>query len=649
MAQGSSLKALEAQKGREAAQRRRAPAAVARARASRRGRGGPQRFASHLPRPRAGGAAMALPGGGALEVVRATALSDAEFAQVVELEQRSYPADEAAAPETMAWRRRAAPDLFLVAVERPAPPAPPQEDHAQGQGGLRAESARRVAAFVNGTLALGRALEHETMSSHEEGGSTLCIHSVVCAPGLRRQGLASALLRRYLEEVASSRPRVERALLLSKASLMRLYEAAGFLNRGPSKVAHGREQWYELSLELRRTPLCVVNAFAAPARRFSGNPAAVCLVPSGLRSLGGCGRPRGPPPLLAPDEAEARTEAWMRCVAAQMNLSETAFLRYLGPGTAPGQCRLELRWLTPTVEVELCGHATLASACALWDPGSGLTLPGAAVAEAHELVFETRSGELFARRRALPGGRFEVALDFPLERSWAAPEPLAARVLRALRLPAELVVAVAQNRLDVLVEVAHSDALLALAPDMAALAAVETRGVSVTARAVEGSVDFVTRFFGPRVGIDEDPVTGSALCYLVRLGAVGVLCLCLCWLGLPWLAPRAISLTGTREPHRAHGGRRSCKSHRCGSYRPASARATPQCWSTPRRAGSSSQAWASSRGAARFFRHPSRTRASSVGLKREARASSVDMRRGRRALVSSVKHQASVSSVERRA
>lgn len=214
-------------------------------------------------------------------------------------------------------------------------------------------------------------------------------------------------------------------------------------------------------------PLLQIDAFAdAP---FRGNPAAVCLLP------------------------EARGEGWMAAVAAEMNLSETAFVVRRPDGS------FDLRWFTPAVEVKLCGHATLASAHALWETGA---LPRAEVAR-----FHTKSGLLTAAPR--DGGLIE--LDFPARLATAAEPP--AGMVEALGTEAEAVF-VGVNVDDYVVEVKSEAVLRGLAPDMRALSTLPARGVIVTARASTEGFDFVSRFFGPAVGVPEDPVTGSAHCAL---------------------------------------------------------------------------------------------------------------------------------------
>jgi PhzF family phenazine biosynthesis protein len=211
-----------------------------------------------------------------------------------------------------------------------------------------------------------------------------------------------------------------------------------------------------------RTPIWQVDAFTSEP--FSGNPAAVCVLD------------------------EARPEPWMQQVAREMNLSETAFLVAEEGGFL-------LRWFTPACEVSLCGHATLASAHVLWAEGM--------VEELRQLVFRTlHSGTLTAQQRQ---GRVE--LDFPARPPAEVPAP--ARLAEALGMEPQLV---ARGGEDFLVLAADEGVVRALRPDFGELRRLEVRGVIVTAASDE--FDFVSRFFAPAVGVDEDPVTGSAHCCL---------------------------------------------------------------------------------------------------------------------------------------
>src|SRR2546426_5325868 len=210
-------------------------------------------------------------------------------------------------------------------------------------------------------------------------------------------------------------------------------------------------------------PIIQVDAFTSSP--FAGNPAAVCVLPA----------PRG--------------ERWMRDVAREMNLSETAFLLPEGDG-------YRLRWFTPAAESDLCGHATLASAHVLWEEGH--------LAAGERACFQTRSGLLSANRS---GGWIE--LDFPANP--AAPAPAPPGLAAALGVTPRWV---GRSKFDYLLEVDSEDAVLRVQPDFGALGRVEARGVIVTSRASRPRHDFVSRYFAPRVGVPQDPVTGSAHCTL---------------------------------------------------------------------------------------------------------------------------------------
>lgn len=217
-------------------------------------------------------------------------------------------------------------------------------------------------------------------------------------------------------------------------------------------------------------PQSVIQVDAFTDRPYAGNPAAVCVMD-------------GP-----------ADERWMRDVAAEMNLSETAFLHPHGDGWS-------LRWLTPEVEVDLCGHATLASAHVLWE--------GEHLAPDAEARFHTRSGVLTCRR----SGDW-ITMDFPAKREQAADAPEG--LTQALGVTPKYV---GRSQFDLMVEVDSEEAVRALKPDLGLLASVDVRGVIVTARAADGRFDFVSRFFAPRVGVPEDPVTGSAHCVLAPFWA----------------------------------------------------------------------------------------------------------------------------------
>jgi PhzF family phenazine biosynthesis protein len=210
--------------------------------------------------------------------------------------------------------------------------------------------------------------------------------------------------------------------------------------------------------------IAIVDAFAAAP--FGGNPAAVCLL------------------------AQPRDAEWMQSLAREVNLPATAFV-------VAGDGDYDLRWFSTASELALCGHGTLASAHLLWDEGR--------VAPDEAVRFRTGAGTLTCRRE----GDW-IAMDFPAE----PPLPVAAvpiELLQAFDLHPRTV---ARNQFDYLIELESAEAVRAVAPDLTLLKAVPTRGVIVTAPAEGGDHDFVSRFFAPSAGIDEDAVTGSAHCGL---------------------------------------------------------------------------------------------------------------------------------------
>jgi PhzF family phenazine biosynthesis protein len=214
--------------------------------------------------------------------------------------------------------------------------------------------------------------------------------------------------------------------------------------------------------------LHLVDAFSD--RPFSGNPAAVCL-------------------LDAP-----RSDEWMQQLANELGYSETAYVARVDSG-------LSLRWFTPTIEVPLCGHATLASAHVLWSVGRAQGT----------VRFETKSGTLTCERKAKV-----IQIDLPRSELSDVPPPVG--LFTALGGAKPVTLKRAHND-QLLVELADEDSVQKLTPDFRALAQVKVGGVIVTARAKNPEFDFVSRFFAPAAGIDEDPVTGSAHCALTPFWA----------------------------------------------------------------------------------------------------------------------------------
>ena len=233
---------------------------------------------------------------------------------------------------------------------------------------------------------------------------------------------------------------------------------------------------------------CIIDAFASEP--FQGNPAAVCLLDSDSMA----------------EMSGEQTTKWMQNVAAEMNLSETAFLNLKTN---------RLRWFTAQAEVDLCGHATLATAKALID--FGWLSPG------ESLAFQTRSGELLVK--ALESNRSShrgvlIQLDFPstppseiAESDANRIKPLFTNMELGLAL-SDPMIFVGKSRFDVLVELPTQKNVEDLVLDFEELKSLPFRGLIVTAKSSSAEFDFVSRFFAPAVGVNEDPVTGSAHCCL---------------------------------------------------------------------------------------------------------------------------------------
>jgi PhzF family phenazine biosynthesis protein len=210
-------------------------------------------------------------------------------------------------------------------------------------------------------------------------------------------------------------------------------------------------------------PIYQVDAFAE--KPFKGNPAAVCILPKPMKV------------------------EWMQSVARQMNLSETAFIIQKNNGFG-------LRWFTPQSEVELCGHATLASAHVLWEKG--------VVPETQKIRFSTLSGWLSATKN-----QCLIELNFPS--APLIPADCSEEYIAALG-PVPDYTAISADKW--LLEYHDEKLIYAMKPDFAALRARTGRGLIVTARSEKPGIDFVSRYFAPWIGINEDPVTGSAHCIL---------------------------------------------------------------------------------------------------------------------------------------
>ncbi len=221
-------------------------------------------------------------------------------------------------------------------------------------------------------------------------------------------------------------------------------------------------------------------------QKFKGNPAAVCVLPDG----------------------QGADEQWMQHVASEMNLSETAFVYKVAKKEGAGY---SLKWFTPTAEVKLCGHATLATSHILWEEGY--------LDKNEPAVYDTLSGRLEVNRIEVmqeesSGRGVEMVMNFPADAVALCKQPIGLD----MALDCQLVNTYSAG-LDLLVEVADEQTVKNLNPIIQQIATIPVRCIIVTAKSDDEDCDFVSRVFGPNVGIDEDPVTGSTHCSLTPFWA----------------------------------------------------------------------------------------------------------------------------------
>eukprot|EP01041_Mallomonas_annulata_P004739 gene4739-9411_t len=369
------------------------------------------------------------------------------------LEGLYYPSDEAASYETMIMRQAVAGEYFLVMKS----------------------NENSIVGFINATRSHDSTIHHSSMTSHEKDGKSLIIHSVVIEQSQRREGLAQYFLKSYVETIRNYTD-IDQILLLSKGYLLSLYNKCGFTIVGISSVTHGKEPWFEMSIKLndiRYTSQYQVDAFTDKA--FSGNPAAVVLT--------------------------HKSPEWMLKVAEENNLAETAFLQI----RKNELYSYDLRWFTPTKEVELCGHATLASAHTLYELNK--------VPKSQTIHFHTlHSGILTASI----GSDNTVILNFPsvspviLEQISINEEYKYLEI--GLGIHKEDIIYMGRNTYDLFVEISPQSFIDMIPRDFSALVSLGGRGVIITCTGARQRQRQICFF--PRYGINEDPVTGSAHCAL---------------------------------------------------------------------------------------------------------------------------------------
>ncbi|GMF13517.1 unnamed protein product [Phytophthora lilii] len=385
---------------------------------------------------------------------------EVDICRVAAMEAASYPADEAASESGIRFRQKNAGAFFWAAYL-------PNID----------SESETLVGFVNGTLTARDELGDESMSQHDPHGTLLCIHSVVVDSAFRRRGLAAQMLKRYVRVICDSQPQVKRIMLVTKAYLVKFYVDCGFSVTRLSPLTK-----YLVGLK--------VDAFTSEA--FQGNPAAVVL-------------------LSAAAFHDPKATAWMQRVAMENNLSETAYAapRERSAKSPADILEYDLRWFTPGTEVKLCGHATLSTAFALHD--------AKLVTADQALHFHTLSGVLVCRFELDPNTqKYVVLMDFPEQPAEPVnPNVVADEIAAALGITNDDIVDLKQTT-DLLVRVTP-EAFPILKPNFVELGKPDFRGIVVTAEMPKdnkSSVDIQSRFFGPRIGVNEDPVTGSTHCAL---------------------------------------------------------------------------------------------------------------------------------------
>lgn len=379
---------------------------------------------------------------------------DSDLPSIIALESASYPAEEAASAASLQYRLSKAGEYFRSMW-------------------LDSE----LVGFICGTRC--SEFTAASMSTHEPSGECLALHSVVVRPELRRQGFGVRAVRAYVDIMlkrAESDATLSCIKLIAKAGLLRFYRKANFEIVGASTIQHGHDLWFECVKDLRQIDMVQVDAFSACL--FAGNPAAVLFT------------------------TRWNDEPWMQKVAMENNLAETAFVDRLDSSNS---C-FAIRWFTPVQEVDLCGHATLAAAKALYATGR---------ADPSEPIrLKTRAaGDLVVSRQTV-GSEEWLELDFPTGHLTPRESPLPG-VCEALCIDSADLLYCGDGPAtvpDVVVEISPV-AFASLKVDQAKLAQLDMkRGLVVTSRPLEPDSSpyaFCSRFFAPRCGIPEDPASFS--------------------------------------------------------------------------------------------------------------------------------------------
>ncbi|KAH7485584.1 hypothetical protein PRIC1_004875 [Phytophthora ramorum] len=398
-----------------------------------------------------------------MTTVRLTLLREERDVQQVEaLEAASFPAVEAANEKTIRLRQHEAGQFFSVAHT------------AEGV----------LVGFVTSTLTTAEG----SVDTHDPDGSTLCIRSVVVDPASRRQGIALRMLKQYVETTCHQQPQVNRIVLAAKMHLLGLFIKAGFAVARLSPTAHGQDSCLQLELDCnaaRQIPIIQVDAFTREP--FQGNPAAVVLLqPGGFH--------------------HERAPEWMQLVAREKNLGATAFAAPREASADVTVVEYDIKWFSPLVELTLCGHGTLSTAVALLDRGH--------VRPAQTVRFYNRTNILICRYEVTSDQQFRVVMNFPCKLTAPLSPGTSLEAIAAALGVAPVGVLDARLALNDVIVRLDKSAFESLTPDHGRINEIETGFVVTTEAPSNHSADFLSRFFAPSIGINEDPVTGSTHCGL---------------------------------------------------------------------------------------------------------------------------------------
>ena len=479
-------------------------------------------------------------------IVRPSKSSDLDT--VYQLEVANYPPDEAATREKLEYRLHTAAHLFYVLEKYThSISSLSVTTLSTSTSSSSLTSTSEIIGFICGTQGKGNDLQEHFMSvgGHDPDGESICIHSVVIDSMYQRKYLGIYLVQRFLQylyqkivlqqhQQSSSLKQIKQCLLLAHQDKLGLYNKAGFITKGPSKVIHGAEQWIEMVYSFsfnHHANICNnhVNAFtictvpktestsSVPGKLYSGNPAAVVVLPPYYNSS------------ITNITDGYPSDDWCQLLAQENNLSETAFLlpRYDGTFT--------IRWWTPGQEVTLCGHATLASAKILFNEQYVPLLQST-------LILHSRSGILYATKEI----DNHIQLNFPVEAPLSIDNTpteytnLQTTLCAAFHINTTDILYIGKNAWDLILEIkpiAFTNLTTTLPINYELLSTIDCRGVAVTCK---GNIEisslhydndnppsltsftnlsspfghFFSRWFGPRVAVLEDPVTGSAHCAL---------------------------------------------------------------------------------------------------------------------------------------